>query len=90
MCFRPAHVPGQAGLLAGAEGSVYVEFGAGKGYLSAMLADCCPGVRRLALVDRRGFKLKADRWAGLCWAVGGWWVEAGRRKLKADRWAGMC
>lgn len=34
-----------------------VEFGAGRGYLTQMLADCY-GVRKVFLVERRSYKLK--------------------------------
>ncbi|XVE77501.1 hypothetical protein DITRI_Ditri13aG0067800 [Diplodiscus trichospermus] len=37
-----------------------VEFGAGRGYLTQMLADCY-GIRRVFLVERKSYKLKADR-----------------------------
>uniref|UniRef100_A0A0D9ZFD4 tRNA:m(4)X modification enzyme TRM13 n=1 Tax=Oryza glumipatula TaxID=40148 RepID=A0A0D9ZFD4_9ORYZ len=37
-----------------------VEFGAGRGYLTQMLADCY-GIRNVFLVERRSYKLKADR-----------------------------
>lgn len=37
-----------------------VEFGAGRGYLTQMLADCY-GVRKVFLVERKSYKLKADR-----------------------------
>ncbi|GJS31307.1 tRNA:m(4)X modification enzyme TRM13 isoform X2 [Tanacetum coccineum] len=37
-----------------------VEFGAGRGYLTQMLADCY-GVSKVFLVERRSYKLKADR-----------------------------
>lgn len=37
-----------------------VEFGAGRGYLTHMLADCY-GIRKVFLVERRSYKLKADR-----------------------------
>ncbi|KAK9149119.1 hypothetical protein Scep_007876 [Stephania cephalantha] len=37
-----------------------VEFGAGRGYLTQMLADCY-GIRKVFLVERRSYKLKADR-----------------------------
>ena len=40
--------------------TVYIEFGAGTGYLSAMLAECT-GARRLVLLDRGSFRMKADR-----------------------------
>lgn len=41
--------------------TVFVEFGAGKGYLSCMLAESFPDVGSLILVDRQGFRLTADR-----------------------------
>ncbi|KAJ0976452.1 hypothetical protein J5N97_018417 [Dioscorea zingiberensis] len=37
-----------------------VEFGAGRGYLAHMLADCY-GFNKVFLVERRSYKLKADR-----------------------------
>uniref|UniRef100_A0A0D9W116 tRNA:m(4)X modification enzyme TRM13 n=1 Tax=Leersia perrieri TaxID=77586 RepID=A0A0D9W116_9ORYZ len=37
-----------------------VEFGAGRGYLTQMMADCY-GIRNVFLVERRSYKLKADR-----------------------------
>ncbi|KAL6968700.1 tRNA:m(4)X modification enzyme [Sarracenia purpurea var. burkii] len=37
-----------------------VEFGAGRGYLTQMLADCY-GIRNVFLVERKSYKLKADR-----------------------------
>ncbi|XP_061369030.1 uncharacterized protein LOC133311916 isoform X2 [Gastrolobium bilobum] len=37
-----------------------IEFGAGRGYLTQMLADCC-GIKRVFLVERKAYKLKADR-----------------------------
>ncbi|CAK7348513.1 unnamed protein product [Dovyalis caffra] len=37
-----------------------VEFGAGRGYLTQMLADCY-GIDRVFLVERKAYKLKADR-----------------------------
>ena len=37
-----------------------VEFGAGRGYLTQMLADCY-GIKNIFLVERRSYKLKADR-----------------------------
>ncbi|GLU16686.1 hypothetical protein SLE2022_331060 [Rubroshorea leprosula] len=40
--------------------SAVVEFGAGRGYLTQMLADCY-GIRRVFLVERQSYKLKADR-----------------------------
>ena len=40
----------------------YVEFGAGKGYLSSMLADASEA-RHIVLVDVRSFRMKADRYS---------------------------
>ncbi|GAB4830259.1 hypothetical protein Ancab_019898 [Ancistrocladus abbreviatus] len=37
-----------------------IEFGAGRGYLTQMLADCY-GIRKVFLVERKSYKLKADR-----------------------------
>ncbi|XP_047152562.1 tRNA:m(4)X modification enzyme TRM13 homolog isoform X2 [Vigna umbellata] len=37
-----------------------IEFGAGRGYLTQMLADCY-GIQRVFLVERKAYKLKADR-----------------------------
>ncbi|XP_023547814.1 tRNA:m(4)X modification enzyme TRM13 homolog [Cucurbita pepo subsp. pepo] len=37
-----------------------IEFGAGRGYLTQMLADCY-GIKRVLLVERKSYKLKADR-----------------------------
>ncbi|WVZ61146.1 hypothetical protein U9M48_011062 [Paspalum notatum var. saurae] len=37
-----------------------VEFGAGRGYLTQVLVDCY-GIRNVFLVERRSYKLKADR-----------------------------
>ncbi|KAJ0053920.1 hypothetical protein Pint_00798 [Pistacia integerrima] len=37
-----------------------VEFGAGRGYLTQMLADCY-GTKRAFLIERKSYKLKADR-----------------------------
>lgn len=37
-----------------------IEFGAGRGYLTQMLADCY-GIKRVFLVERKAYKLKADR-----------------------------
>ncbi|XP_061989020.1 tRNA:m(4)X modification enzyme TRM13-like isoform X2 [Rosa rugosa] len=37
-----------------------VEFGVGRGYLTQMLADCY-GIKRVFLVERKSYKLKADR-----------------------------
>lgn len=37
-----------------------VEFGAGRGYLTQMLADCY-GIQKVFLVERKSYKLKADR-----------------------------
>jgi Methyltransferase TRM13 len=66
---RWLHVPMQAsivghmrrrGLLDGAAGTAYLEFGAGAGYLSNMLVACCDA-RTLVLIDSGSFRLKADR-----------------------------
>ncbi|KAL4421463.1 hypothetical protein ABPG75_010754 [Micractinium tetrahymenae] len=48
------------GLLEGAGEVTYVEYGAGKGYLSEMLS-ACSDARKLVVMDVRGFKHKADR-----------------------------
>ncbi|CAL5206720.1 unnamed protein product [Lathyrus oleraceus] len=40
--------------------STVIEFGAGRGYLTQMLADCY-GITRVFLVERKAYKLKADR-----------------------------
>ncbi|KAH6777430.1 methyltransferase [Perilla frutescens var. hirtella] len=40
--------------------SAVVEFGAGRGYLTQMLADCY-GITKVLLVERKSYKLKADR-----------------------------
>ncbi|MCH84320.1 tRNA guanosine-2'-O-methyltransferase TRM13-like protein, partial [Trifolium medium] len=40
--------------------STVIEFGAGRGYLTQMLADCY-GINRVFLVERKAYKLKADR-----------------------------
>ncbi|GFZ04478.1 methyltransferase [Actinidia rufa] len=37
-----------------------IEFGAGRGYLTQMLADCY-GIKKVFLVERKSYKLKADR-----------------------------
>lgn len=42
------------------EGAAIVEFGAGRGYLAHMLADCY-GFNKVFLIERRSYKLKADR-----------------------------
>ena len=42
--------------------STFVEFGAGKGYLTALLAECT-GARKLVMMDQGAFGLKADRYA---------------------------
>lgn len=36
-----------------------VEFGAGRGYLTQMLADCY-GIKRVFLVERKSYKLKVE------------------------------
>ncbi|KAL2239096.1 UNVERIFIED_CONTAM: tRNA:m(4)X modification enzyme TRM13 [Sesamum indicum] len=43
-----------------ADVSAVVEFGAGRGYLTQMLADCY-GIKKVLLVERKSYKLKADR-----------------------------
>lgn len=43
-----------------ADVSAVVEFGAGRGYLTQMLADCY-GIKKVLLVERKAYKLKADR-----------------------------
>ncbi|XP_074316010.1 uncharacterized protein LOC141652443 [Silene latifolia] len=40
--------------------SAVVEFGAGRGYLTQILADCY-GITKVFLVERKSYKLKADR-----------------------------
>ncbi|KZV47594.1 hypothetical protein F511_12863 [Dorcoceras hygrometricum] len=40
--------------------SAVVEFGAGRGYLTQMLSDCY-GIKKVVLVERKSYKLKADR-----------------------------
>ncbi|GAB2298515.1 hypothetical protein Dimus_032578 [Dionaea muscipula] len=42
------------------DASAVIEFGAGRGYLTQMLADCY-GIRKVILVERKSYKLKADR-----------------------------
>lgn len=37
--------------------SAVVEFGAGRGYLTQMLADCY-GIKKVLLVERKSYKLK--------------------------------
>ncbi|XP_062028473.1 tRNA:m(4)X modification enzyme TRM13-like [Rosa rugosa] len=37
-----------------------VDFGVGRGYLTQMLADCY-GIKRVFLIERKSYKLKADR-----------------------------
>lgn len=48
------------GLLSDAEKCAYLEFGAGAGYLTGMLAACCAATN-LVLIDSGSFRLKADR-----------------------------
>ncbi|BDA42263.1 tRNA:m(4)X modification enzyme TRM13 homolog [Coccomyxa sp. Obi] len=50
----------QAGLLQRSRSTIYVEYGAGKGYLSCMLAESF-GAAELVLVDCDSFRLTADR-----------------------------
>ncbi|CAM8882885.1 unnamed protein product [Rhodiola kirilowii] len=42
------------------EAPAIVEFGAGRGYLTQMLADCY-GIKKVFLVERKAYKLKAER-----------------------------
>lgn len=42
------------------EAKAVIEFGAGRGYLTHMLADCY-GLKKIFMVERRSYKLKADR-----------------------------
>lgn len=42
-----------------------VEFGAGRGYLTQMLADCY-GVKKVYLVERKSYKLKVSLSYRLC------------------------
>jgi hypothetical protein len=44
---------------AGENAPAVVEFGAGRGYLTQMLADCY-GIRNIFLVERRSYKLKVS------------------------------
>lgn len=55
-------VPAVSDVIAADKGdqTVYVEFGAGTGYLSAHLAECT-SARQLVLLDRGSFRMKADR-----------------------------
>lgn len=46
--------------LQSASSSVFVEFGAGKGYLSCMLCHCSEA-SNLVLVDNQAFRNKAER-----------------------------
>jgi hypothetical protein len=43
--------------------SVYIEFGAGKGYLSGMLAEAFHA-QKIVLMDNKSFRQKADRCEG--------------------------
>jgi tRNA:m4X modification enzyme len=67
---NPKHVTQQAsivgnmacaGLLRCPEQSTFVEFGAGTGYLTCMLADCFHTANELVMMDVRSFKFIADR-----------------------------
>jgi tRNA:m4X modification enzyme len=63
-CAQQASIVGNmeaAGLMERPKDTTFIEFGAGKGYLTAMLADCWPDAGRLVMMDVRGFKLVADR-----------------------------
>lgn len=57
------------GLLRSPTEDVFIELGAGRGYLGAALSRHCPDIRTLVLVDCRGFKLKADRFGKLEWRM---------------------
>lgn len=50
-----------AGLLQAPKSTVFVEFAAGTGYLTCMLADCYPEARELVMMDVGRFKFLADR-----------------------------
>lgn len=67
---NPKHVTQQAsivgnmvsaGLLSRPELSTFIEFGAGTGYLTCMLADCFQNANELVMMDVRSFKFIADR-----------------------------
>ena len=58
-CPAPRAPPAAQGSVAA---STFVEFGAGKGYLTALLAECT-GARKLVMMDHGAFGLKADRHA---------------------------
>jgi len=51
---------GAEGLLRQLPAATIVEFGAGRGYLTSMIADSTPA-QRLVLLDRTSFRFKADR-----------------------------
>ena len=40
---------------------MFIEFGAGKGYLTGCVAECYPEVESVVMMDVQGFKLAADR-----------------------------
>ena len=48
-------------LLQNAQKQTYIEFGAGKGYLSSMLADGSDA-KQLVVLDNQTFRMKADRY----------------------------
>lgn len=51
---------GGAEEMAAVNAPAVVEFGAGRGYLTQMLADCS-GIRNVFLVERRSYKLKVSQ-----------------------------
>ncbi|CAN6297178.1 unnamed protein product, partial [Urochloa humidicola] len=58
LCKSGAEVVGGDNVAASAQ--AVVEFGAGRGYLTQVLVDCY-GIKNVFLVERRSYKLKADR-----------------------------
>lgn len=52
--------PVLAAMMQEAQQQTYIEFGAGKGYLSSMLADASEA-QQFVLLDMRSFRMKADR-----------------------------
>lgn len=47
--------------------STVIEFGAGRGYLTQMLADCY-GINKVFLVERKSYKLKVGLSPGIAFA----------------------
>jgi hypothetical protein len=62
---------GPTGDAAAEDALAVVEFGAGRGYLTQMLADCY-GIKNIFLVERRSYKLKVSLCAPttLVWGLG--------------------